>query len=546
MTQGVHGVVKMAAMDLENLHNRFANSPTVRLLRSQQAAFVLYFLNRAFKGAEAPEQGSLAHEELRRRLVVFQEDLRDDGYEALAQAADHYLVAWSDEAWLRRFLKSDSNQPHYQLTRHTEDALRFVDALMTRESRLVGTEGRLRLVIDTLTDIVRGATDNPDRRLKDLQAQRDAIDREIESIRAGGAVETYPEATIRDRFQTAIELLRTLQGDFRAVEDRFEQIAREVHTQTQRRRQSRGSILAGALDAEDLIRQEDEGVSFYAFVAFLFSPTRQEELRAVIDELVQLPALSKDRDGVHRVRQLLPSLLNEADNVLRQTGRLSETLRRLLDADSIDHRRRVAEVLREIRTTAATLSAEHPAGDDADPRKRIGLDVEAMPTLRSAFSRSFWNAPQPLDVTPVDEAVDLTQTTREALKLAALKNLPWRSMRTTLADMMDASAMVTLPEVLTRMPPRAGVIEVVGWLQIAHEDGHEIDESLTERVLIEDRPDESGPDEPGPDGEGPDGERRPGGEAAGQIPKRVEVMVPMIRFMRDRTVRPATRWRRPR
>lgn len=505
-------------MELPQLCNLFENSPALRLLKSQQAAFVLHFLEATFKRGEVPSSGAIHHEDLLRRLALFQDDLRDDGLDALSQSADHYLIAWSDEGWLRRFLKSDSNEPNYQLTRHSEDAIRFVDSLITRQSRFVGTEGRLRLVIDTLSDIVRGASDNPDRRLEDLTAQRDSIDRQIAAIAAGGTIETYPEATIRDRFQTAIELLKTLQGDFRAVEDRFEQIAREVHLQTQSRGQTRGKILAGALDAEDLIREEDEGVSFYAFVKFLFSPDSQETLRGVIDELVRLPALSSDRDGVRRVRSMLPSLLAEADNVLRQTGRLSETLRRLLDAESIDHRRRIAEVLREIRTTAASLTRESDIREAHESLDRFGIEVEELPPFRSPFSRNFWASPQALDVTPIDEVVDLTAAEGEAQKLASLKNLRWRNMRSSLAEMTDESSMVTLPQVIAAMPPEAGVIEIVGWLQIAHEDGHEIDESANQKLIID--------------------------IESNTQRRRIQVTVPIVRFYRDKVVRP--REKRPR
>ncbi len=505
-------------MELERSCSLFENSPAVRLLRSQHAAFVLHFLEAIFKRGELPPSGTLQHEDLLRRLALFQDDLRDDGFEALSQSADHYLIAWSDEGWLRRFLKSDSNEPQYQLTRHSEDALRFVDMLITRQTGFVGTEGRLRLVIDTLSDIVRGASDNPDRRMEELKAQRDAIDQQIVAIAAGGEVQTYAEATIRDRFQTAIELLKTLQGDFRAVEDRFEQIAREVHLQTQSRGKARGKILAGALDAEDLIRQEDEGVSFYAFVKFLFSPASQETLRGVIDELVRLPALSTDRDGVRRVRTMLPSLLAEADNVLRQTSRLSETLRRLLDAESIDHRRRIAEVLRDIRTTAAALSSVATRTEDRESLNRFGIEVESLPPFRSPFSRNFWATPQALDVRPVDEVIDLTAAESEAQKLAALKNLRWRNMRSTLAEMTDQSSMVTLPQVIAAMPPEAGVIEIVGWLQIAHEDGHEIDDSASQTLVVN-------------------------VESESQT-RRIQVTVPTVRFYRDKVVRP--RKKRPR
>jgi len=142
-------------MELAKLCDFFETSPVVRLLRSHQVAFVLFFLESVFKRNDPPASGAIEHDDLRRRLACFQDDLRDDDYEVLTQATDHYLLAWSDEGWLRRFLTSDSNQPHYQLTRHAEDAIRFVDSMLARQSRFVGTESRLRLVIDTLSDIGR-------------------------------------------------------------------------------------------------------------------------------------------------------------------------------------------------------------------------------------------------------------------------------------------------------------------------------------------------------------------------------------------------------
>ncbi len=102
-------------------------------------------------------------------------------------------------------------------------------ALSTRLFRaganMVGTESRLRLVIETLEDIVRGASADPDRRLEYLRAQRAAIDAEIAAIESGKSIQTYRPAQIRERFQTAVDLLKALQSDFRAVEERFQTIA---------------------------------------------------------------------------------------------------------------------------------------------------------------------------------------------------------------------------------------------------------------------------------------------------------------------------------
>ncbi len=399
-------------MELEAVRTFLDSSPTVRLLKADQGAFVLYFLQQTFKASGGDAAVAYPQAELRQRLAIFQDEMRAAEMEVLVGSPDRYLLAWSDAGWLRRFLSAESTQPQYQLTRHAEDAIRVVDAALSRDSRLVGTESRLRLVIDTLADVVRGASADPDRRLKQLLADRQRIDEEIEAIRGGATVQTYHPAQIRERFHTAVDLLKTLQGDFRAVEDHFEEIARQVQRDSQAVDRTRGQILAEALDAEDLLKEQDEGISFYAFVSFLFSPHAQAELRQTIAEVTRLEAIADQRGALEHVRQMVPSLLSEADNVLRQTGRLSHTLRRLLDAESAGHRRRTAEVLRDIRTLAAKMKANVAETNQAVPDS-IGLRVETSIGIHSPLARPFWTPPQVFETTPETHVVDLQKAVRE-------------------------------------------------------------------------------------------------------------------------------------
>lgn len=169
-------------MTLDSVFAFLDSSPTVRLLKADLGPFVVFFLRQTFKSRTEDSSIVYSHDDL------------------------------------------------LQLTRYSEAAIRFVDNALSRDTRLVGTESRLRLVIDTLVDLVRGASSDPGRRLKDLLAERQRIDDEIESVRGGGKVETYHPAQIRERFHTAVDLLKTLQGDFRAVEDRFEEIGGQVQS----------------------------------------------------------------------------------------------------------------------------------------------------------------------------------------------------------------------------------------------------------------------------------------------------------------------------
>ncbi len=107
-------------------------------------------------------------------------------------------------------------------------------------------------------------------------------------------------------FQTAIQLLKGLQSDFRAVEERFQEIARDVQKLQSSGDDSRGRILGFALDAEDMLKQQDEGISFYAFAKFLLSPTQQNAVRKNIEEIQKLTALADQQDSLYRLRRMVP------------------------------------------------------------------------------------------------------------------------------------------------------------------------------------------------------------------------------------------------
>lgn len=462
-------------MRRESIRAFFDASPTARLLRSDFAPWVVDFLNQTFKSGEAI---SIGQAELRSRLALYQEELHETEPELLTGPPERYLTQWSDAGWLQRFLESSSIEPQFQLTRYAEAAIRFVDSSISQASSLVGTESRLRLVIETLEDIVRGASADPDRRLNYLREQRQAIDDEIAAIESGKSVQVYRPSQIRERFQTAVNLLKDLQSDFRAVEERFQIIAREVQQLQASGNDSRGGILGYALDAEDMLKTQDEGISFYAFVAFLFSPAQQNSLVKTIQELQQMTALIDQSESMVRVRRMVPALLAEADKVMRTTARLSTTLRRLLDARAAADRVRLATVLRDIRKAAMHLG-EAPAD------KSLQLTVDAEIDLCSPMARTFWSPPQSFtDSAATLHRFDAEQAKQMAAAFARLQRLDFRKMRSKIREVTIEGHNRTLAQLVESHPIEAGVVELLGYLQIAHDDGHRIDDSQTDSIVV--------------------------------------------------------------
>lgn len=464
-------------MQLHQLISFFSTNPAAKLLCSPHSAYVIYFLHQHFKS-----EANLAtpQSELAAKLSQFLESIHATEPGVLQQSAETYLTNWStgDTRWLSRYFDSQHAESLYQLTPQTEDVLKFLSEVLERTINFVGTESRLTRIIDTLSNIVIRGSDDPVRRLDFLRAERQRIDAEIQSIEAGNAVPTHSPTALRERFNDVVSDLISLQGDFRAVEESFKAITRDVQKQQVESAESRGDILAYALDAEDRLKEDDQGASFQAFVRLILSQTQQDDLERIIGQLDEITELAKLVEGKQRVKGMIKSLSAEAEKVLRTTRRLSSTLRRLLDSRTSAARRRLAQVLRAIQSRAARRAEDPPS---------IGIDVYTELELSNLHQRTFWESPVRFDdvkiVTnePADD--DRLLAFRD---LAAMQRLDWESMRGNIAAMLRASMTVTLPQLLEANPAESGAIEVLGYIQLAHEEGHHVDESQVEVVLVAD------------------------------------------------------------
>jgi len=463
-------------MTSKRLRDLFDHSPAIRLVRSSNAPLVVEFLTSQFK-----QSGRITrlHSELLSGLREFQAELRHKRIRGLSEKPEAYLNAWcaKDTRWLHRFLEADQPEPVYELTPDSEAAIAFTDRMLQQEMGFVGTESRLKLVIDTLADLTVKSSTDPEQRLEHLRAEQSRLTQEIEQIESDGLVESYRPAQIRGRFGTAVAMLKQLQGDFRAVEERFRRITREVQQRQHQQPNSRGRILQYALDAEDLIRKDDQGVSFHEFVRFILSPAQQEKLQSVVHQLNNINELTNQTDGLERIRHMVPSLLAEAEKVMRTSQRLSTTLRRLLDTRSHRERQKVSTILGDIRSMAVALSN--------NPPRDIGIDVETSPDVACPLARQFWIEPAEFErVDLTEHAVDDRRRIEAFQSLAQMQRIDWRGLRSRVADAVARYETPTLARILDDHPPQSGIAEVLGYLQIAHDDGHYISIEAEEEIVI--------------------------------------------------------------
>jgi Protein of unknown function (DUF3375) len=471
-------------MQLEWLVTYFANSPVIRLLRADHAPYILDFLHQEFKlhGAVSRSQS-----ELLSALRQYQEQIHETQPELMASPAEHYLTAWStgESRWIRRYLESGRDEPLFELSAHTEDVIKFLEMIRARESSFIGTESRLKRIIDTLHDLSVNASSDSTFRLKHLRDERDRIDTEMNRIAESGTAPVYAPTTLRERFSDAIHDLIQLQGDFRAVEDAFKEITRAVQRMQVHANRSRGEILGSALDAEDGLQGQDQGISFNEFTKLIYSPSKQEQLEQAIERLQQIDILAHNRDGMRRIRDMIPALTAEARKVLRTYQRLSATLRRLLDRHSRTERQRLAEVLADLRQLVARMA-------ERGQRDCVTLTLDEQPEIMLPLERPFWTPEVPFsEIALAEHQTDPRERRTAFADLAMYRSINWNRLRLSIRTALRDRTAITLPELIEclapGMPdlPTVDAVEVLGLIQIAHDEGHAVDLAHTDTIAVQ-------------------------------------------------------------
>lgn len=445
-------------LDYATLDALRTRHPAWRLLRSDHAPLVASFLHRAFvaPNVRVIPAADLA-EALEDELFAMREQL---GPDAFPRAATDYLNDWAapDRGWLRKFYRPGTDEAQFDLTPATEKALSWLLALTDRP--FVGTESRLLTLFALLEQISAGTETDPDRRLADLRRKRDELDAEIARV-AGGDVPLLDDTAIRDRFQQFQQLARDLLSDFREVEHNFRQLDRKVRERIALWEGGKGALLDEILGERDAIADSDQGRSFRGFWDFLMSSRRQEELSALLERVLDLPAVSALRPDA-RTRRVHYDWLEAGEHTQRTVALLSQQLRRFLDDRAWLENRRIMDLLRGIETKALALRDDQPAGpvmtvDD------MAADIE-LPMERPLFSPAAKPVLAALAVQAGEQDIDTQALFDQVVVDPAV--LAGR-IRVALRE----RSQITLRELVTREPLRQGLAELVCYLQLGHADG---------------------------------------------------------------------------
>ena len=457
-------------LDFATLDALRTHHPAWRLLRSDHAPLVASFLQRVFV---APNVRGMAAADLAEALEDELYALRQHlGDEAFPKPALDYLNDWAapDKGWLRKFYRSGTDEPQFDLTLATEKAIAWLGQLSERS--FVGTESRLLTLFELLKQMSEGSESDPAKRIAELHKRRDEIDNEIARVLAGD-VPLLDDTALKNRFQQFMQLARELLTDFREVEHNFRQLDRKVRERIALWEGAKGALLEEIMGERDAIGDSDQGRSFRAFWDFLMSSRRQEELTNLLDRVLALPPVA-DLKPDARTRRVHYDWLEAGEHTQRTVAQLSQQLRRFLDDQAWLENRRIMDILHGIEAKALALRQSPPPGD-------VMTIAESAASVELAMERPLYTpALKPLiaDIAlqegddEVDPSALYGQVVVDKARLA-------RHIRQAL----QARSQITLRELVDGQPLQQGLAELVVYLHLGSESFKAVvDEDTTDLI----------------------------------------------------------------
>lgn len=462
-------------LDIFTIKDLRESNPAWILLRKSNAAYILSFLIEAFKIRSRTEVPS---DQLVAELTAFQEHLTDNSIDALKGSAESVLSSWASdtEQILWRSHDNETDEYVFTLRASTEEAIQFVIGLQDTR-RPVAAETSLKRIFAVLEEVVLMGHGDVETYIVRLENKRDALQRDIDRISEDGIHEKNPH-TIREYYRNIVDDIRALGGDFRKVEEDFREVAKDIQNSSIGESANRGDVLEYMLDHDEYIRKSDQGQSFFGFLALLNSPELLMKLDSLRDDLKEIPELASF--DMSEIMTFERRLLQEAQRVNKTVQRLSRQLRRVLDDKANAERQKLLSQIQSIMAYFAE------ANFTVDTPEEFVV-VEEVPTLRMLDDLRPFRPPAKLQeqVASVYEQTD-AERDKAAESMARLERIDYEKLTANIHRSFEilGKDTVTLPEVIAHKPLKHGLIELAGYLQIAHNHECEFVEGETDEIEI--------------------------------------------------------------
>ena len=441
-------------------------SSALRLLRTATFPLIASFFYRAFiekNRRSMPYQELIAL--LDHHLTDIAESYGEDKYPKSARA---YIDDWVNikGGYLRKYLPQHADEPECDLQPDVEKALRWLEEMQGR--RFVGTESRLKLLLELITDLVQGTSQDPAAKLALLKEKKAEIEQQIINVEQG-IDSRFSQTEVRERVFLLSDMSRQLLGDFRQVEANFRHLDREMRKKITLGGAHKGKVLDKVFSSQDVIDGSDEGKSFNSFFELLMTPEMRENMRGDLKKLLDHQQVDHQQGNEEQLLQHLYSYLLDAGTKVNNTKlQITDQLRRYVQEQSQDNRR-ILELIREFEAGA------HHLQDNNLKKNRCFAQLDGIQAdISTLFSRRLYQpkAEEQLDST-LEAAGDAPQV--DLSHLFDVSHIDELKLQRNIGHCLQQQSQnqhqgqVTLALVIEAHPIEYGLDEVLTYIKLACE-----------------------------------------------------------------------------
>jgi len=427
-------------------------------------------------------------------LVFIQTNRRAVPYQELIAILDHHLTdiadtygdtlypksakAYIDDwinlkgGYLRKYLPQQGDEPECDLFPEVEKALRWLEELQGR--RFVGTESRLKLVLQLIQDLVQGTSADKASKLQTLKQKKAELEQQITAVEQG-MDSGYSTTQVREHLYLVSDMSRQLLGDFRQVESNFRHLDKETRKKITISGSKKGKVLDQVFSNQDVIDESDEGKSFSAFFELLMTPDMRSSLRSNLKQLLTLDHDQTLSRNDELLLHLYAYLLDAGTKVNSTKQLITDQLRRYIQEQSQDNKR-IIELIREFE--AKTHESE------PEPAQYFTDFDSFQAEISQLFSRRLFH---PKDKELLNSQLDLADNNPDV----DLSNLfevshidEFQLQRNINSCLQHHNGQATLAQIIDDYPIQYGLDEVLTYIKMACEQDSpaHIDEQISQSI----------------------------------------------------------------
>lgn len=348
--------------------NSLEKDISIRFIKERQMSAYAYFL---YKNFRQDTNTYYLRSELIEKLVFFlkeeyeeQEDEDDnnlsftDDYRAKARK---WVMHWSskDIYYLEEF-KDEKGDILVKPSLYLMRVFHWIDSILT-EKEFIGTESRLQDIFTKLDKIIAASMPKTaQEQIADLWVKIDDMMKEIDNLQKSNYnYSGLDERKLKEEYNLLLEMMNGLTLDFRAVEQKFRQVAKGVQQEQLKKENTKGKTLQYYLDADDEIKKSPQGKSFYGFWRLVNNQKQREHFNLQSSKLFELLEKADILYSEQELKKFFGRLSREGKEVETVNDQLIVKIRRIISEQQTANLRALRTTINEIKTNLLNKPIEN-------------------------------------------------------------------------------------------------------------------------------------------------------------------------------------------